>query len=173
MKTLLVIDIQKGLFTIPDYPVFNHEALIEKVNLLISKFRAAGLPVIFIQHENPNVPFLKRGADGWKIHDSLDYDENDPAVFKKTPDSFHNTNLLELLKDRNVDELFITGIQTEYCVDTTCRRAFSLGFKTTLVSDSHSTFNSAVIEAPKIIEHHNKIIGTWFAALKNAEEINV
>jgi len=35
--------------------------------------------------------------------------------------------------------LLIMGAQTEVCVDTTCRRASSLGFSATLVSDGHNT----------------------------------
>lgn len=40
-------------------------------------------------------------------------------------------------RGRNV---VMCGIQTEVCVDTTCRRAFSLGYRVTLASDAHSTW---------------------------------
>ena len=39
----------------------------------------------------------------------------------------------------------VMGAQTEVCVDTTCRRAFGLGFDVTLVSDGHSTWDNATL----------------------------
>jgi nicotinamidase-related amidase len=47
-------------------------------------------------------------------------------VVKRTPDAFHGTDLHEILQENGVKALAIAGIQTEFCVDTTCRRAFSL-----------------------------------------------
>ncbi|HEX3047657.1 MAG TPA: isochorismatase family protein, partial [Bacillota bacterium] len=61
---------------------------------------------------------------------------------------------------------------TEFCVDTTCRRAFSLGYETTLVQDAHSTFHSKVLTAPQIIAHHNNVLGGWFVTLKSTGEID-
>lgn len=39
-------------------------------------------------------------------------------------------------------KVVVIGLQTEYCVDTTCRRAFSLGYNVTLVKDSKLVYNS-------------------------------
>ncbi|MEK1832395.1 hypothetical protein AAAC51_36335 [Priestia megaterium] len=51
-------------------------------------------------------------------------------------------------------------MQTEFCLDTTCRRAYSLGYKENiLVKDAHSTFDTAVLSASKIVEHHNNMLG--------------
>lgn len=46
---------------------------------------------------------------------------------------------------------------TEFCVDTTCRRALSLGFDVTLVSDADTT-KDALLPAEQIIKHHNSIL---------------
>ncbi|KAA0547467.1 isochorismatase family protein [Bacillus sp. BGMRC 2118] len=67
-------------------------------------------------------------------------------------------------------QLFRTGIQTEACVDTTCRRGFSMGYKVTLVSDSHSTWDSVEITAQQIINHHNGML-LWFADIVPSNEI--
>lgn len=56
------------------------------------------------------------------------------------------------------------------CIDTTCRRAFSLGYKVTLVSDAHSTWNSQVITAQQIINHHNSVL-RWFADVYSSRDI--
>ncbi len=63
-------------------------------------------------------------------------------------------------------------MQTEFCLDTTCRRAYSLGYKENiLVKDAHSTFDTDVLSADKIIEHHNNILGGRFVTLKESREI--
>lgn len=73
-----------------------------------------------------------------------------------------------------MDEL---GLMTEYCVDTTLRRAFSLGYKIEFVSDGHSTYDSVNLPAAKIIEHHNGALSginpyaEKFAELKSTDEL--
>ena len=74
---------------------------------------------------------------------------------------------------RNINRVVIAGIQSEICIDATCRRAYSLGYDVTLVKNGHSTYNSTVLSASQIIEHHNEIIGQWFARVKNSESNRV
>jgi len=62
------------------------------------------------------------------------------------------------------------GAQTEVCVDTTCRRAFSLGFEVTLVSDGHSTWDNATLSADQIIRHTNDTLAGWFVRLARVDE---
>jgi nicotinamidase-related amidase len=69
--------------------------------------------------------------------------------------------------------VIITGVQTEYCVDTTCRRAYSLGYHVVLIRDAHSTYDTNTLTASQIIAHHNNILGGWFAELKETSEIMV
>jgi len=64
----------------------------------------------------------------------------------------------------------LAGIQSDLCVDTTCRRAYSLGYKVTLVKDAHSTWNTNELIAVQIINHHNNIM-KWFADVRVTDEI--
>lgn len=87
--------------------------------------------------------------------------QGDRIVEKTTPDSFHKTNLNQVLQEKEIEHVIISGMQTEYCVDTTTRRAFSEGYKVTLVSDAHSTFHTDVLRAEDIIKHHNVVFGAF------------
>jgi hypothetical protein len=50
--------------------------------------------------------------------------------------------------------------------------AFSRDYSVTLVSDGHSTYDTETLKAQDIISHHNEVLGTSFASLKRADEID-
>jgi len=56
-------------------------------------------------------------------------------------------------------------------VDTTCRRAFSLGYQVTLVADAHSTWDDQACTAAQIVAHHNEVLGNGFASVQRASEV--
>ncbi|MFH1729938.1 MAG: isochorismatase family protein [Pseudomonadota bacterium] len=58
---------------------------------------------------------------------------------KHEPDSFHGTNLDQMLKDININILYLCGFATEGCIDSTVRIAFSKGYSVILISDCHTT----------------------------------
>jgi len=153
---LLVIDVQQALCSGP-YQAFDARALVRRINEVIQRARLAKLLVVMVQHEEPDGPF-QYGAEGWQLDPELQAQADDLSIRKTTPDSFHNTRLLAELQARGITHLVICGMQTEFCVDTTTRRALALGFPVTLVSDGHSTLDNAVLSAAQIIAHHNETL---------------
>ena len=71
----------------------------------------------------------------------------------------------------SIKKLIIAGIQTELCVDTTCRQACSLEYDVTLVKDAHSTWDRELLTAPQIIAHHNALLSDWFVTTKDERDI--
>jgi hypothetical protein len=65
--------------------------------------------------------------------------------------------LAESLRTDGIGQLIIAGGMTEYCVDTTCRRAVTLGYDVTLVADAHLT-RDTILTAAQIIAHHNLLL---------------
>jgi len=169
-SALLIIDVQKGMFAEND-PVYNSDALLTTLGDLIARARTASVPVIYIQHSGGEKHPLHPSAPGWPIHPAIAPADGELIVHKHYPDSFQETDLQHELEERGVKHLIVAGIQTEYCVDTTCRRAYSLGYDVTLVQDAHSTWNTENLKATQIIAHHNQTLGGWFVALKAAREI--
>lgn len=167
----LIIDVQNGLFSIPEAPIYNGKKIISNIVELISKARRFEIPIIFIQHYSESGGLLEPNTQGWNIHSDIAPTQRDLIIKKTTPDSFHDTVLIEELRKRGIKRLVIAGLQTEFCIDTTCRRAFSLGYEAVLVEDGHSTMDSEILNAEKIIEHHNSILGSWFCELKSTKEI--
>jgi nicotinamidase-related amidase len=168
---LLVIDVQVGMFA-EDDPVYQGDALLANISSLLEKARQADIPIIYIQHgsERKGHP-LELGTPGWQIHPAITPHEGDAIIQKRMPDSFYETNLQQELEACGIKKLVITGIQTELCVDTTCKRACSLDYDVTLVADAHSTWDREQLCAPQIIAHHNSLLGDWFATVKPASEV--
>jgi nicotinamidase-related amidase len=153
---LLVIDVQQALCS-GEYKAFESERVIERINSVTLKARSVGAPVIMIQHESLGGP-LDYGTDGWKLADGLRVLGSDILMRKKATDSFHQTELQNILQDRGIKDLVICGLQSEFCVDTTTRRALALGYPVILVADGHSTLNNSVLSAAQISAHHNETL---------------
>ena len=171
-SALLVIDVQLGMYEESD-PVYRGEALLETIGGLAAKARAAGVPVVYVQHSGSEGHPLHPQAPGWPLHPAIAPLQGELVIHKHHPDSFQETDLQRELEAREIRPLVIAGIQTEFCVDTTTRRAYSLGYDVTLVQDGHSTWDSPDLRAPQIIAHHNRVLGGWFAALQKASEIDL
>ena len=152
---LLIIDMQHALCSGED-AAFGIDNVIEKINALSGRARASGSPVVLVQHEEDEGP-LQFGSEGWALADGLLTAAEDIRVRKRTPNSFHKTELHRLLQDRGVSRVVICGLQTEFCVDTTVRQALPLGYSVTLAADAHSTTDGA-LRAEQVVAHHNRTL---------------
>ena len=164
---ILIIDVQLGMFEESD-PVYGGDELLATIGDLLNRARDSGLPVIYIQHSGGDGHPLEPSSPGWPIHPVIAPARDELVSHKRHPDSFQETDLQHELEKRGIKHLIVAGIQTEYCVDTTCRRAYSLGYEVTLVQDAHSTWSTEHLKASQIIAHHNEVLGGWFVTLKAA-----
>ena len=142
MKTaLLVIDIQNDYFPSGKFTLVNPLEAAQKAYMILQCFREHGSHHIHIQHISlePDATFFISGDRGTDIHDSVAHFEGEPIVYKHEPNSFLNTNLLELLKDWEIERVVITGMMTHMCVDATARAASDLGFHVIIAEDACAT----------------------------------
>jgi hypothetical protein len=138
---------------------------------LIENCRKAGRPIIYFQHDGGKDSWFKTRSGGWKIHSSIAPAKRDLIIRKKYSDVFFKTDLDKELKKRKIKRIIVSGIQTEVCVDTACRRAFSHGYEVVLVKDAHSTWNRPPLTARQIIQYHNELLGEWFAKIEETQKI--
>ena len=159
MKALIVIDVQNGVYAYEDTEVCAGPALIATINRLIASARAAGCPVVFVRHEDE---WLLAGSQAWELVRELDARvETDILIRKRHGSAFHDTPLAETLRRMGVNEVILCGLQSEMCVDSTLRHAAALDFEISLAEDAHSTFDTATLTAPQIIEHHNRTLANY------------
>ena len=152
-SALIVIDVQCALFDPAPRP-FEADLVIQRINQLTAAARAAGVPVVWVQHETARPPLQAHSA-GWALPAALHTAPTDHRVRKTTPDSFLRTGLADWLAAREIDHLVLCGYATEFCVDTTTRRAAALGYHVSLVADGHTTHDKPHASAAHIRAHHN------------------
>lgn len=166
---LLIIDVQEGMFSYPGKQLYDVEAVMERIVSLVQKARSAGTPIVFVQHTEDEE--YTRDTPTWQISHRITPQEGELVVEKPTWDGFHRTVLHEELQRMGITGLVIAGMQSEFCVDTTVRRAYSLGYKSVLVQDAHSTFDNGSLSGGAIVSHHNMVLGGRFAQLRTESEV--
>ena len=154
MTTLIIIDMQAGLFT-KDKPRHNSENVISNINTLAEAVRKNSGRVIFIQHNDPAGELFERGSDAWQLLPTLERLPDDKIVHKTACDSFYRSELKSVLDADKTGSLIITGCATDFCVDTTLRAALSYDYNIVAASDGHTTNAKPYADAETIIEHHN------------------
>ena len=162
-EALVIIDVQNAILGSADTPrrIENHAALdvvIARIAALIGRARGLRIPVLFVQHDGPAGYRLETGTHGWQIRPEIAPIAGDPVIHKKACDSFFETTLAAELESRQIGKLIVAGCMTQYCVDTTVRRAVSLGYDVTLVSDAHMTSDFGGLTYEQIIAHHNALL---------------
>jgi nicotinamidase-related amidase len=155
-RAVLVIDVQRSLCE-GEYQTFDSDGVINRINDVTAKARTAGALVVIIQHESKD-GLLVHGSRGWELAAGLQTAPTDTFLRKTATDSFHRTELDAILKQHGVTELVICGIQSDFCVDSTTRRALALGYEVVLVSDGHTTLDNKHLTAAQITQHHNETL---------------
>ncbi|WP_437898150.1 cysteine hydrolase family protein [Sorangium sp. So ce124] len=152
-SALVIIDVQNGVLA-GEAPVQGASGLLSSIAALLSRARDRGVPVIFVQDDEVG----EVGSAAWDIHREVAPAGGEARVRKLACDAFFETDLAERLEQLGVEHLIIAGCKTEFCVDTTCRRAVTLGFDVTLAADAHGTSESPALAAAAIVAHHNRLL---------------
>lgn len=154
---LVVVDVQNdfvaegGFFDRTGGDVASIQAMIPPLLRLIEHARRAGVLVIFVRAiydpEYLSEPMRERnrrcrleiprcltgswGADFYKVEPAPD----EPVVVKHRYSAFIGTGLDQLLKERGIRSLLLTGVATDVCVESTGRDGYFLDYYVTLVGD--------------------------------------
>jgi nicotinamidase-related amidase len=148
---LLVIDVQNGVVG----EAYDRDNIVANIAVLIDKARAAGVDVVWIQHNSSE---LVRDTESWQFVPELVRRESEPLVQKAYGDAFEETDLEPVLAGRGIGTLVISGAQTDECIRSTLHGAIARGYDATLVGDAHTTEDLSSFGAPtpdKVIAHTN------------------
>ncbi len=151
---LVVIDMQAILF---DPEPAEADEVVTRINGLASRARAAGVTVVWVQHET-STGDLVADTPGRRLHAGLVTAEADVFVRKNMSDAFLRTELHALLTARGVRHVTVCGYSSEFCVDSTVRGAASRGYAVTLASDAHTSHDKPHATGLQIRLHENETL---------------
>lgn len=182
---LLVVDVQNdfchedGASAKNGWDVRPAQAMIPTLKRLIDECRGAGLPVIFVRvthsPENDSDVWRERQSDrphyicregSWGAEwYGIEPRPEEPVVVKHRYSAFVGTNLDELLRERGIQSLIITGTTTDRCCETAARDGFMRDYYIVFVSDCTAAPNP---------EYHRRTLGVMaevFGVVASADEV--
>lgn len=147
LKTVVVVDMQNGVFATPR---FDRAGRAAQINQLIE----AADRTIFITHREGE---MQEGTHAFQLLAELRQPANSLYVTKTACDSFWRTDLAATLTRLEVDAFVICGCATDYCVDTTIKVGAGLGYRITVAADAHTTADRTYASAEQLIGQHNEV----------------
>jgi len=129
---LLVIDVQNGVVG----EAHDRDRIVATIATAIDRARAAGADVVWVQHNSDDLP---EGSEAWHYVKELTRDDAEPLVQKRYADAFEDTTLEQVLADRGIGHVYLSGAQTDECIRSTLHGAIVRGYDTTLIADAHTT----------------------------------
>lgn len=139
---LLIVDMQMEManVTAAGRPRANPQAE-DRVADLLAGFRAAGLPVVHVMHDDPRPEskFRKDLPSGQPMPCAVPQD-GELVVWKTGSSGFVGTGLDQILRDQGIDRLVIVGGVAAFCVNSTARSAANLGFEVLVPEDALIAF---------------------------------
>jgi nicotinamidase-related amidase len=156
MKTaLLIVDVQRAL--IDGHP-YDEANFLERLKKLIGAARNNGADVVYVRHNGGKGSPLAYGEPGFEIHPAIAPMRGEMVFDKKYNSAFKETELAKHLNARGIERLVLAGMQTEYCIDATCKSAFERGYSVVIPEGGSTTYDNPFFTAEKLIKFYEKMI---------------
>jgi nicotinamidase-related amidase len=134
--TLLVVDVQDGMFSHPRYALYRHEKAIEHVRALIEDARASDTPIIYVQNHTQRKTRRSRAAR--LLFPEIAPQEGDLVLRSPYADSFDELMMRRVLLARRFNTVVVTGLDVEQCLDTAYDLTLDLDYDVTVVLDTYN-----------------------------------
>ncbi len=166
---LLVVDVQTEFIR---GELYNKQKVIDNIKELISAARDNEIEVIYIRHVAKKYNQLENGTDELEIYSEIAPNSGDKIFNKSYNSAFYKTGLKQYLESKSIDTIILVGIQTEYCIDATCKSAFEYGFNVIIPEETNTTFDNEYLSGQKLYEFYNfNIWNKRFANVLPVEEV--
>jgi nicotinamidase-related amidase len=153
-SALMVVDMQK-FFLDPQSPTFTcgGPAILPNLKRLIAKYRQNERPIIYTKHVH-HPDHLDSGIMGWwwegmciegspesEIHSDLTPLASEKVILKHRYSAFYNTDLETILRCLKIEDLVISGVMTNMCVESTARDAYYRDYRVFIPADGTGSIN--------------------------------
>ena len=150
-KALLVIDAQEDFIgeqrSKKKFDYYDVDELIININNKIEEYNGQNNQVIYIAHVLPSSFFYRKfigygisGTPGAKICENIKI-VCDHYFEKQTPNAFKNTNLVKFIRENEISEVEIVGIDVAESISETAKGALDLELKVSIPNRCIGTMN--------------------------------
>lgn len=129
---LVVVDVQVGVMA----EAWDAPRIVANVARAVDRARAAGVPVVWVQHEADDLP---RDSPSWQLVDGLVPAPGEARIHKRYESTFEGTELEALLAKAEATHIVLAGASTNWCIRATAYAALERGYDLTLLKDAHTT----------------------------------
>lgn len=140
---LILIDIQEFYFDREKVPLEGNIEAAKVAENLLKKLRDSDAMIVHVMHEG-----------GGDIHEFVKPRENESIIVKHHVNAFRETDLLQLLRESEIENLILAGMQTHMCLEAATRAADDHGFKCTVIHNACATrdleFNGHSVKAEDV-----------------------
>lgn len=137
-QALVVIDVQPVFLSDADFRTIDGDDLVEKCKALISRARAADLPVIYIRHADDDDMPEGTTEDAKQFHPDLAPQPGEPTIDKIFGSGFMETELDDVLRAKGIEGVIACGLSTYGCVNQTVLFAKLYGYDVAVVGNAHA-----------------------------------
>jgi nicotinamidase-related amidase len=175
---LVVIDAQKG-FLNSSWGNSNNPECESNIKKLLSMWREANYPIVLVRHDSVSSDSpLRPGQEGNEFQDGVD-GKHDLLITKSVNSAFYGApSLDDWLKQNSYSKIFICGITTNHCCETTARMAGNLGYEVKFVLDATRTFDfkdisGNLVKAEDVYQMTATNLNGEFAEVIKTSEVNL
>lgn len=148
---LLIVDIQKALV---DQHPYQLKTFLYKIGQLTAFCREKQIEIIYARHDGGKGDVLERGTPGWEIYAEAAPRSGEKVLDKRYNSALRETGLCEYLDAVGVTTIILAGMQTEYCIDATCKAAFEHGYHVIIPRGATTTFDAPPFSAKEVCAYH-------------------
>lgn len=175
---LLLIDMQNQYFERElDLKNSGKEA-VQRAKNILDFARNKGVSIFHIIHvSNDRASLFNCNSNDVKIIDELEPLKGESIIKKTIPNSFHKTDLYDLLLLTGKTQLIIMGFASHMCVTATTIAAFELGFNSFVITDCCATRKlplfDEIIDSDSLHKASMALLGDRYATLiKSVDVLN-
>ncbi|HWQ19474.1 MAG TPA: hydrolase [Methanotrichaceae archaeon] len=173
---LIVIDLQKGIVSVPSKP-YSAQEVVANAAKLVGAFRENGMPVFLVHVDTTKETMLSVMSDqtvqrpmpappDWaEFVPEMRPEPSDIVITKRQWGAFYGTELDLQLRRRRIETIVLCGISTDFGVESTARFAYEYGYQQIFAEDAMSSRSD---------EQHNAAVNFIFKRIgrvRKTEEI--
>ena len=175
-RALIIIDLQNDYYPGGLWPLHNIEAVTDNARQVLDYARTTDDLIVHVHHEflmDP-APFFAPGTAGASIHERMQPEQGETMVLKHQVNSFHETELKNILDQHDIQDIVLVGAMSHMCIDAAARAASDFGYNVTVLEDACASrdmeFQDRTVAAVDVHAAYMSALGFAYATVQKTAD---